>query len=415
MVNTNIQETNLLLDNHSYNDPDQLVYQEPEQDQEENNLYWSDEEENENEEDGTNQDLDIYHTVSVSSLSSNSFLNSNEVTHYSKIGIGQSSQKQRQRSSRFKSTTNLEPPIFNNLTKGSFKKSKITSHTLNYFANTFSSNTKINHVNNQKLDRHNIAKRRNDIIGKFNKCIELFNESNNTSKNYSYRRFILVFIYKTYKKILKLKPNSQSCADMLAKSAEDMYNIFKYSIKQCPLEYLSTSFFYQLGNIYINGIGMKKKLVDEGIGYLILGKFSCFKFLGNGSLVNYFRKYKIDFKLLESERYRELVKEMEEVKAQKGVKVSPQNLIYYPNIEKIQKHSKGSCYSKSNSRGNGNNSSGHFSNNKISPIKERKVSKECCLDVSSSIKIHSSESMNHTSSIEPNTSPQAFKSGEFSD
>ena len=165
---------------------------------------------------------------------------------------------------------------------------------------------------------------KNSMLEEFNYCIELFNSANQISKNYNYRRFILIFLYKTYKKILLIKPNSVHCKQELKKSADEVFEIFKLSLKNTPLEYLSSSFLYQLGNIYLEGIGTN---VDEemGIFYFILSKYSTFKYLGNGSLLSYFRKHKAEGKLKSIQKYKELVKQINLVKLQRGVTIYTDN------------------------------------------------------------------------------------------
>lgn len=295
--------------------------------------------------------LEIYNAVSVSSISSSNSIHMNDTNCTGVKGVDYRVKN----SKRFESGNSVENSLKNvsslsNILSGSFQNNnsnynnnnsnisqegssvvKTRLHS-NKYSNkhknpycSITSNKQL-YVNATKVIKLNSEKKRleelkSQLISKFNQCIDLFNESNQISKTFSYRRFILCFIYKTYSKIFQLKPNSESCKKLLARSAEDLYITFKQTLKNSHLEHLSSSFLYHLGTILINGVGMKNKQEEQGLGYLQLAKYSSFKFLGNGSILCYFRKYKIDKILNKNSRFLEIKKELNQIKLSKGIEL----------------------------------------------------------------------------------------------
>lgn len=149
-----------------------------------------------------------------------------------------------------------------------------------------------------------LSKLKKDIIKDYNSCLQRFNKTNTIAKHYNYKRFVAVLIYKTYYKMNLIK-SSKSCRINMVKSSKDLFNLFNKSVTSYPLEYLSGSFFYQLGEIYIKEIGVLKN-EELGLKYYQLGSAENINTISLLSLLNTFRKLKLRFKISNSEYYQSL-------------------------------------------------------------------------------------------------------------
>lgn len=194
---------------------------------------------------------------------------------------------------------------------------------------------KLNQLSQRKKALFNLKK---TITTKLNFCITLFNKANQTTKNNNYRRYVLACILKIYLKIEVLKPKTsgtrKKIATMKREVTSTLKHVFEESVKQTPLKFLSSSFYYQLGKNYLSD-----NKIETALSYLQLGKLSFNKSLGYGSILSYFRKFKLEKMMSSYEEYLAIKKEVSEIKTNKGIKncYECSNNIKYVGIQKSVK------------------------------------------------------------------------------
>jgi hypothetical protein len=130
-----------------------------------------------------------------------------------------------------------------------------------------------------------------------------------TSENRSYKRFCYSFIYKLrtifyQNKIIEEKK--------LLKSGKKLFDLYNISLQEGNLNDFSSSFYYYLAKLYEKGIGTKK---DNYYAYIYYYQATQppIKYLGTGSIISYYRKYKTD-KILLTNQFKMIIDDLNNIK-----------------------------------------------------------------------------------------------------
>ena len=152
----------------------------------------------------------------------------------------------------------------------------------------------------------------NGIIDKdLDKSISYYKSSFKKSENRSYKRFCYSYIYKL-KSIFYKEQKNNITIEKLLKSGKKLFDLYNISFQEGNLNDFSSSFFYYLARLYEKGIGTKK---DNYYAYIYFYQATKppIKYLGTGSIISYYRKYKTD-KILFSEKFNDIISQLNNIK-----------------------------------------------------------------------------------------------------
>ena len=152
----------------------------------------------------------------------------------------------------------------------------------------------------------------NGIIDKdLDKSISYYKSSFKKSQNRSYKRFCYSYIYKL-KSIFYKEQKNNITIEKLLKSGKKLFDLYNISFQEGNLNDFSSSFFYYLARLYEKGIGTKK---DNYYAYIYFYQATKppIKYLGTGSIISYYRKYKTD-KILFSDRFNDIISQLNNIK-----------------------------------------------------------------------------------------------------
>ena len=132
--------------------------------------------------------------------------------------------------------------------------------------------------------------------------IKMFQISFRYSTSKSYRRFCYSFICKILSKLFDKKkyPISTLTQEKLEDSKNKLLLLYKCSIDDGYISYLSSSFFYYLSRLYHRQWGTQSDLLLEYIYLKRATKYNT-KCPGSGTIISYYRKYKAILILNENE------------------------------------------------------------------------------------------------------------------
>lgn len=129
---------------------------------------------------------------------------------------------------------------------------------------------------------------------------KLLKESFRISANPSYQRFCYSYIYKIRSKRLKQESENSNFIKKAEKTKNKIFKIYIQAMDKNNLDEFSSSYFYYLAKLYENGCGKSEKSNPLfSYCYYYHASIAQTKFLGTGSIISYFRKYKAKKKLLE--------------------------------------------------------------------------------------------------------------------
>lgn len=152
----------------------------------------------------------------------------------------------------------------------------------------------------------------NGIINKnLDTSFYYFKSSFKKSENRSYKRFCYSFIYKLKSIFFKEQKNNIT-KEKLLKSGKKLFDLYNISYQEGNLNDFSSSFFYYLARLYEKGIGIKK---DDYYAYIYFYQATKppIKYLGTGSIISYYRKYKTD-KILFSNQFNDIITQLNNIK-----------------------------------------------------------------------------------------------------
>ena len=142
----------------------------------------------------------------------------------------------------------------------------------------------------------------NIIPVNLDESIKMFHISFRNSNSKSYKRFCYSFICKIRNKLVDKAryPSSTVTQEKLEKSKNKLLYLYKCSIDEVYISYLSSSFFYYLARLYHKKWGTQSDLLLE---YIYLKRASEYntKTPGTGTIISYYRKYKSILILNENE------------------------------------------------------------------------------------------------------------------
>jgi TPR repeat protein len=160
---------------------------------------------------------------------------------------------------------------------------------------------------------------------------KLLKEAYKVSYNPSYQRFCYSYIFK-----LRLKRGEQNgLKEKLDKTKTKVFKIYSQAMDKSNLDDFSSSYFYYLAKLYENGWGTKQNLLFAYC-YYYHASIAKTKYLGTGSIISYFRKYKSKGKL-EQDMFKKIAEEMEEYKV-KSISSDPDDqlcFICYENLKDV--------------------------------------------------------------------------------
>ena len=142
----------------------------------------------------------------------------------------------------------------------------------------------------------------NIIPRNLDESLKMFHISFRNSNSKSYKRFCYSFICKIRNKLYDKEkyPTSKITPEKLEKSKKKLLNLYKSSIDDVYIIYLSSSFFYYLARLYHKQWGTQNDLLLEYI-YLKRATEYQTKTPGTGTIISYYRKYKAILILNENE------------------------------------------------------------------------------------------------------------------
>ena len=98
----------------------------------------------------------------------------------------------------------------------------------------------------------------------------------------------------------------------LLKSGKKLFDLYNISLQEGNLNDFSSSFYYYLAKLYEKGIGTKK---DNYYAYIYYYQATQppIKYLGTGSIISYYRKYKTD-KILLTNQFKMIIDDLNNIK-----------------------------------------------------------------------------------------------------
>jgi DNA-directed RNA polymerase subunit RPC12/RpoP len=129
---------------------------------------------------------------------------------------------------------------------------------------------------------------------------KLLKESFRISANPSYQRFCFSYIYKIRCKRLKEDRSNKEIILKAEKTKNKIFKIYMEAMDKNNLDEFSSSYFYYLAKLYENGCNKSEK-IDPLFSYCYYyhASIAQTKFLGTGSIISYFRRFKAKKKLLQ--------------------------------------------------------------------------------------------------------------------
>lgn len=167
----------------------------------------------------------------------------------------------------------------------------------------------------------------------FKSSLVHFQRAYTESENSSYQRFCYSYIWKSTKRLADLGDDQSK--EELPQIEARLFHQFHEAVKKIHLEYLSSSFFYFYAQLYESGVGVTKNDI-MAFSFYQYGLKASRHFLGNGSIISYYRKFKIDGILNNNIKYKGLIKEINDLKESKEKELcdicyeNPKSVIFYP-------------------------------------------------------------------------------------
>jgi TPR repeat protein len=161
---------------------------------------------------------------------------------------------------------------------------------------------------------------------------KLLKEAYKISINPSYQRFCYSYIFKLR---LKKAEHEGISKEKLDKTKVKVFKIYSEAMDKSNLDDFSSSYFYYLAKLYENGWGTKQNLLFAYC-YYYHASIAKTKYLGTGSIISYFRKFKSKEKLGQ-EKFLKIAEEMEEYK-KKSISSDPDDqlcIICYENVKDV--------------------------------------------------------------------------------